>query len=90
MKTLNLTTPAEKRAVGLATTLFGLGMIAHALLSGIASAAEPAAEPPQIARYVAIDNVCAWPQLTVLREGTIAAIIHNQPAHGLREGDIEC
>ena len=90
MKTLNLTTPAEKRAVGLATTLFGLGMIAHALLSGIASAAEPAAEPPQIARYVAIDNVCAWPNLTLMPDGSINTTIFGQPSHGQVAGAAEC
>lgn len=59
------------------------------LLAGIGMA--PAAEPPPaITRYVAVDNVCAWPQLTMLRDGSIAAILHNQPAHGLREGDVEC
>lgn len=46
--------------------------------------------PAQTTRFVAIDNVCAWPQLTVLRDGSIAAVIHNQPAHGQREGDVEC
>lgn len=47
-------------------------------------------KPTSISRYVAIDNVCAWPQLTALRDGTIAAILHNQPSHGQREGDVEC
>jgi hypothetical protein len=28
---------------------------------------------------LAIDNVCAWPNLTHLRDGTIAAVIYNQP-----------
>jgi hypothetical protein len=40
--------------------------------------------------YVAIDNVCAWPNLTQLRDGTIIATIFNQPCHGLWEGDVEC
>lgn len=39
---------------------------------------------------VAIDNVCAWPNLTLLRNGTIVATIFNQPCHGLWEGDVEC
>lgn len=43
-----------------------------------------------VTHYVAIDNVCAWPQLTVLRGGSIAAIIFNQPSHGQMEGDVEC
>jgi hypothetical protein len=68
-------------------------LIPSVVLSGALAGQLVAAEPSQpavIARYVAIDNVCAWPQLTVLRDGTLAAIIHNQPAHGLREGDVEC
>jgi Neuraminidase (sialidase) len=54
----------------------------------------PAAEQPDSAtvvqRVVAIDNVTAWPNLTVLRDGTISATIFNQPAHGTAEGDVEC
>jgi hypothetical protein len=41
-------------------------------------------------RYVSIDNVCAWPNLTVLRDGTIIATIFNSPSHGRVEGDVEC
>ena len=41
-------------------------------------------------RYVAIDNVCAWPNLTRLPSGDIIATIFNQPCHGLWEGDVEC
>lgn len=47
-------------------------------------------EPPQIARYVAIDNVCAWPALVALPSGEIVAIVHNRPSHGQMEGEIEC
>jgi len=39
---------------------------------------------------VAADNVCAWPNLTVLRDGTIVATIFNQPSHGSVAGDVEC
>jgi len=63
------------------------------LLSGFfltgAGAAEKA-KPSWIARYIAVDNVCAWPNLTVLPDGTIAAIIHNQPSHSSKPGDIDC
>jgi hypothetical protein len=41
-------------------------------------------------RYIAIDNVCAWPNLTVLSDGNIIATIFNQPSHARREGDVEC
>ncbi|MDX9980397.1 MAG: sialidase family protein [Lentisphaeria bacterium] len=41
-------------------------------------------------RYVAVDNVCAWPNLTRLPGGDIVATIFNQPTHGGWEGDVEC
>jgi hypothetical protein len=53
-------------------------------------AAETETSPPSIARYVAVDNVCAWPNLTKLADGTIVAVIHNRPAHGQLEGDVDC
>ena len=43
-----------------------------------------------IERHVAVENVCAWPNLTMLPDGTIAAIIHNKPSHGGMEGEVEC
>ena len=43
-----------------------------------------------VERFIAIDNVCAWPNLTLMPDGTIIATIFNQPCHGLWEGDIEC
>ena len=39
--------------------------------------------------YVGIDNVCAWPNLTQLADGSICATIFNQPCHGKWEGDVE-
>ncbi len=41
-------------------------------------------------RYIAIDNVCAWPNLTRMPDGSITATIFNQPTHGGWEGDVEC
>jgi sugar lactone lactonase YvrE len=46
--------------------------------------------PERSETQMAIQDVCAWPNLTLLRDGTIIAIIHNQPGHGTLEGDIEC
>lgn len=43
------------------------------------------------ARYIAIDNVCAWPVL--LKDPNcddIYAIIHNSPSHGWKEGSLDC
>ena len=45
------------------------------------------AEP--LERYVAVDDVCAWPNLTLLKDGTLTATIFNQPHHGKGEGDVE-
>ena len=59
-------------------------LVSSVLILGVTTSAPPAlaatAEitPAIIARYVVVDNVCAWPNLTLLRDGTIAAIIHNQ------------
>lgn len=39
---------------------------------------------------VAVDNVCAWPNLTVLPDGSIAANIYNMPNHSCATGDVEC
>lgn len=39
---------------------------------------------------VAVENVCAWPNLTVLHDGTIVAAIYNQPSHLKLPGDVEC
>lgn len=40
--------------------------------------------------YVAIDNVCAWPALSLHPGGAVFATIFNQPSHGRWEGDVEC
>lgn len=40
-------------------------------------------------RYIAIDNVCAWPNLTALPDGSLAATIYNRPVHGRWQGDVE-
>ena len=41
-------------------------------------------------RFIAIDNVCAWPNLTLMPDNRIVATIFNQPCHGRWEGDVEC
>ena len=41
-------------------------------------------------RYVAVDFVCAWPNLTLMPNGEVAAMLFNQPCHGRWEGEIEC
>jgi BNR repeat-like domain len=70
----------------LAPTLVAFGYLP---LLGVATALAAETSPTSISRYVAIDNVCAWPMLVTLRDGTIITIIHNRPSHGQMEGDVE-
>jgi BNR repeat-like domain len=62
------------------------------LLAPIAAvrSAETEAEPEIIGRVVAVEGVCAWPNLTLMPDGTIIAVFHNQPSHGQQEGDVDC
>ncbi|MBM4045661.1 MAG: exo-alpha-sialidase [Planctomycetes bacterium] len=39
---------------------------------------------------MAVDNACAWPNLTVLRDGTIVATLFNAPYHANIVGDVDC
>ena len=41
-------------------------------------------------RFIAIDNVCAWPNLTLLPNGEVIAAVFNQPTHAGWEGHVEC
>ena len=41
-------------------------------------------------RYIAIDNKCAWPNLTLMPDGSIVATIFGEPCHQLWEGSSEC
>jgi len=52
------------------------------------SAQSPIADMPR--RIIAIDNVCAWPNLVKLKDGSLVAIVFNQPNHGRTEGDVDC
>jgi hypothetical protein len=54
----------------------------------VVSQTEP--RPESVQQIVAVAEVCAWPNLTLMDDGTIIAIIHNQPSHGRQEGDVEC
>ena len=50
----------------------------------------PAPPPPVPKSYMAVDNVCAWPNLTVMPDGAIVATIYSLPSHGGGEGDAQC
>jgi hypothetical protein len=41
-------------------------------------------------RLLAVDNVCAWPNVVRLKDGTFVAIVFNQPNHAHTEGDVDC
>jgi len=64
------------------------------VLLGLLSVQGLAAAKPslikQLDRFVAMDGACAWPQLTVLPNGEIAAVIWPYPNHGFNEGAAEC
>ena len=52
---------------------------------------KPPAEQAELPKsHLAVDNVCAWPNLTVLPDGTIVATIYSLPTHGGGEGDAQC
>lgn len=59
-----------------------------------ASSAAASGVPPPGRQYSepfrAIENYCAWPNLTQLSDGTIIATVFNQPSHGALVGDAEC
>lgn len=63
-------------------------------LTGCASFAIAAAgeipPPSGLTRFVAIDHVCAWPNLTVMPDGSINATIFGKPSHGQVAGAVEC
>ncbi len=67
-----------------------LHLFVLALLSLVPSALQAEPEPASLQRVVAVENVCAWPNLTLMKDGTIIAIFHNQPSHGQKEADIDC
>ena len=58
--------------------------------SGSGEETKSVREELALERFVSIDNVCAWPNLTMLRDGTITAIIFGKPSHGQMAGDVEC
>lgn len=49
-----------------------------------------AADPTILSRHIGVRDYCAWPNITKLPDGTLAAVIYNKPTHGRTEGDVEC
>lgn len=40
-------------------------------------------------RLILIDNLCGWPNLGRLADGSLFAVVYNQPNHGIGEGDAD-
>ena len=43
-----------------------------------------------VVNRTAIQKVCAWPNLKLLKDGTLVAFIFNEPCHAQWEGDLDC
>lgn len=43
-----------------------------------------------VSRHAAVEQYCAWPNLTKLPDGTLAAVVYNKPSHAKMEGEAEC
>ncbi|MBI4624306.1 MAG: exo-alpha-sialidase [Verrucomicrobia bacterium] len=76
----------SRRAI-VAGAVFALA--AFAIPPSWAGQAGPIYLLPGAEYYVAIDNVCAWPNLKRLPGGELAVAIYNKPEHGMLCGDIE-
>jgi hypothetical protein len=69
---------------------FFLGLVA---LAGAVRAAEGTHPFPRLGsyeRFVAIDNACGWPIVTLQPDGTLTCVIWPHPLHGYTEGAAEC
>ena len=71
-----------------------MGPAAFATASAAPSLATAAADssrgPGGIETRTAIQGICAWPNLQVLADDSLLALVFNQPCHGLWEGDLDC
>src|SRR5690348_4365357 len=71
-----------------------LGLLGLLLATALPLRAAPGAKVfPRLGlyeRFVAIDEACGWPQLTLLPDGTLGCLIWPHPLHGFTEGAAEC
>lgn len=65
-----------------------LTIFAMVSTSFAAASAHPGKQAAKLA--LAVKDVTAWPNLTLLRDGTFIATIFNKPSHGQVEGDVDC
>jgi hypothetical protein len=74
-----------------------LAVVLWPVVSGMAMATEEmdrkyvrTDDGPRAVPLIAVDEVCAWPNLTLLPDGSIVAMIYNQASHLRRPGDVDC
>lgn len=70
--------------------LFRCGLLAGAVALAASTFAANAPRFVIEGQQLAVSDVCAWPKLTRLADGTIIAAIYNQPSHGQMVGDVAC
>lgn len=81
--------PARERVLA-ATALY------HRVEAGwrlVAYQSTPATAAPShtvLSQTAVIPDVCAWPKLILLPDGTLIAALYNQPSHGQLPGDTAC
>ena len=82
--------------IGRRDALKGLHFGSAPLVSSMVSRRDASADvvpnesESDIAVRTAVQGVCAWPNCQILPDGSILALIFNQPCHGLWEGDLDC
>lgn len=70
--------------------IFLLGLIAWAAALQGAGDAHPFPRLGSYERFVAIDNACGWPIVTLQPDGVLTCLIWPHPLHGYTEGAVEC
>lgn len=68
--------------------LLAWGPVSRGEAAEIPAARNAQGQTPEI--VIAIKDVCAWPNLTLLRDGAIIATIHNRPSHLKMPADVDC
>jgi photosystem II stability/assembly factor-like uncharacterized protein len=70
--------------------LLSLGLLAPSAFAEVGGPYVKTTDGKQPVPILAVDTVCAWPNLTVLSDGSIVATIFNKPSHGQMAGDVVC
>jgi hypothetical protein len=78
--------PIQRRTLLRAGAALGMSLAAPFALGG--DDVGPRIEV--LSTAVAVRDVCAWPNLTLLPDGSIAAVIYNRPCHLTAEGEVDC